>query len=176
MELPTIPEKNSGEILSDTDDDDDDVPQPEVMPVGPALVPSQPTGDEFLPWHSPFDYFSHGGGRSPSAITHKQFNEVPDPVIFANQGPIYDFWNSAEEYSWFSDDLPESPLAIQSPDDEQSIKRPINSLNSLNSSLSLQRVCACQLLMLVLPPKTQTVTIRSPILARTCTRSVPPPC
>ena len=120
MELPTIPEKNSGEILSDTDDDDDDVPQPEVMPVGPALVPSQPTGDEFLPWHSPFDYFSHGGGRSPSAITHKQFNEVPDPVIFANQGPIYDFWNSAEEYSWFSDDLPESPLAIQSPDDEQS--------------------------------------------------------
>lgn len=95
---------------TDDDDDDDDVPQPEVIPVSPpALVPSQPTDDEFLPWHSPFDYFSHGGERSPSAITDKQFKEVPDPVIFANQGPIYDFWNSAEDYSWFSDDLPESP-------------------------------------------------------------------
>jgi hypothetical protein len=112
------PEKiTSGEVS-------EDVADPEVSNKSPSDPGSEPAEIHWNPWKSAFDYPSSNEKRPATDFFHsdnrqKSSSEVPDPVKFATQDPFSKWWNSAEEFSVFSDDdtpgLSESSEAVADP-------------------------------------------------------------
>lgn len=113
------PEKiTSGEVS-------EDVAEPEVSNKSPSDPGSEPAEIHWNPWKSAFDYPSSNEKRPATDFFHsnnrqQSSSEVPDdPVKFVTQDPFSKWWNSAEEFSVFSDDdtpgLSESSEAVADP-------------------------------------------------------------
>jgi hypothetical protein len=81
---------------------------------------SEPADVPWNPWKSAFDFPSYEERPSDFFRSNGQSSEVHDPVKFGSQDPFYKFWNSAEEFSFFSDDdnpgLPESSESVADPE------------------------------------------------------------